>query len=36
GLGLNVFAGPPADGQLLIDCSHNLFLVALAYGVAFF
>ncbi|CZT30276.1 putative bifunctional diguanylate cyclase/phosphodiesterase [Pseudomonas cerasi] len=33
-LGLNVFAGPPADVQLLIDCSHNLFLVALAYGVA--
>ncbi|KPW72501.1 bifunctional diguanylate cyclase/phosphodiesterase [Pseudomonas amygdali] len=33
-LGLNVFAGLPADGQLLIDCSHNLFLVALAYGVA--
>lgn len=33
-LGLNVFADPPADVQLLIDCSHNLFLVALAYGVA--
>ncbi|KMY00418.1 diguanylate phosphodiesterase [Pseudomonas syringae KCTC 12500] len=33
-LGLNVFAAPPADVQLLIDCSHNLFLVALAYGVA--
>ncbi|KPB76569.1 GGDEF domain/EAL domain protein [Pseudomonas syringae pv. maculicola] len=33
-LGLNMFAGLPADGQLLVDCSHNLFLVALAYGVA--
>ncbi|MGN2431589.1 putative bifunctional diguanylate cyclase/phosphodiesterase [Pseudomonas syringae] len=33
-LGLNMFAGFPADGQLLIDCSHNIFLVALAYGVA--
>ncbi|MCF5412612.1 putative bifunctional diguanylate cyclase/phosphodiesterase, partial [Pseudomonas syringae] len=33
-LGLNVFADPPADVKLLIDCSHNLFLVALAYGVA--
>ncbi|WP_122770775.1 putative bifunctional diguanylate cyclase/phosphodiesterase [Pseudomonas viridiflava] len=33
-LGLNMFAGVPADGHLLIDCSHNLFLVALAYGVA--
>ncbi|WP_200836482.1 putative bifunctional diguanylate cyclase/phosphodiesterase [Pseudomonas syringae group genomosp. 3] len=33
-LDLNMFAGLPADGQLLVDCSHNLFLVALAYGVA--
>ncbi|MCQ3015541.1 EAL domain-containing protein [Pseudomonas tremae] len=33
-LGLNMFAGLPADGQVLIDCSHNMFLVALAYGVA--
>ncbi|NVL57508.1 diguanylate cyclase, partial [Pseudomonas syringae pv. actinidiae] len=32
--GLNMFAGLPADGQLLVDCSHNMFLVALAYGVA--
>ncbi|MBC3954921.1 putative bifunctional diguanylate cyclase/phosphodiesterase [Pseudomonas triticifolii] len=33
-LGLNMFVGMPANGQLLIDCSHNLFLLALAYGVA--
>ncbi|MBX8484402.1 bifunctional diguanylate cyclase/phosphodiesterase [Pseudomonas cichorii] len=33
-LGLNMFVGFPANGQLLINCSHNLFLVALAYGVA--
>ncbi|MFJ4144296.1 putative bifunctional diguanylate cyclase/phosphodiesterase [Pseudomonas sp. NPDC089734] len=33
-LGLNVFVGFPTNGQLLINCSHNLFLVALAYGVA--
>ncbi|GAB7533199.1 EAL domain-containing protein [Pseudomonas sp. 3A(2025)] len=31
--GLHVFVGLPTSGQVLTDCSHNVFLVALAYGV---
>lgn len=30
----DVFAGFPANGKVLIGCTHNLFLVALAFGVA--
>ena len=33
-LNVNLFVDFPANGQVLINCSHNLFLVALAYGVA--
>ncbi len=31
--GLHVFVGLPTTGQVLIDCTHNVFLIALAYGV---
>ncbi|WP_295473542.1 EAL domain-containing protein [uncultured Pseudomonas sp.] len=30
---LHVFVGTPDAGQILLDCSHNIFLVALAFGV---
>ncbi|RRV06845.1 EAL domain-containing protein [Pseudomonas sp. v388] len=33
-LNVHLFVDYPANGQVLINCSHNLFLVALAYGVA--
>jgi diguanylate cyclase (GGDEF)-like protein len=33
-LNVHLFVDFPANGQVLINCSHNLFLVALAYGVA--
>ena len=33
-LSVNLFVDFPANGQVLINCSHNLFLVALAFGVA--
>ncbi|MDR6714555.1 diguanylate cyclase (GGDEF)-like protein [Pseudomonas hunanensis] len=32
-LGLQVFAEAPASGQILLDCQHEPFLVALAYVV---
>ncbi|MCO8166383.1 bifunctional diguanylate cyclase/phosphodiesterase [Pseudomonas sp. 21LCFQ02] len=30
---LHVYVGVPDSGQLLLNCSHNIFLVALAFGV---
>ncbi|MBJ9975928.1 EAL domain-containing protein [Pseudomonas sp. S75] len=33
-LGLQLFAELPADGQIILDCHHNPFLVVLAYVVA--
>lgn len=33
-LGLHFFAEVPANGQLLLGCSHDLLLVALAYLIA--
>jgi diguanylate cyclase (GGDEF)-like protein len=32
-VGLHAFFKPPAEGQMLLGCSHDLFLMALAYGV---
>jgi diguanylate cyclase (GGDEF)-like protein len=32
-LGLHLFSGLPPEGMLLLDCTHNMFLMALAYGV---
>ncbi|MEG5264047.1 EAL domain-containing protein [Pseudomonas sp. JDS28PS106] len=33
-LSVNLFVDFPANGQVLINCNHSLFLVALAFGVA--
>lgn len=33
-LSVNLFVDFPANGHVLMSCSHNLFLVALAFGVA--
>lgn len=33
-LGLQLFAELPANGQIILDCRHNPFLVGLAYTVA--
>ena len=32
-LGLHLLSGAPPEGMLLLDCRHNLFLMALSYGV---
>jgi diguanylate cyclase (GGDEF)-like protein len=32
-LGLHLMSGQSHDGMLMLDCSHNLFLMALSYGV---
>lgn len=32
-LGLHLLSGQSYDGMLLLDCTHNLFLMALSYGV---
>ncbi|NIF19536.1 EAL domain-containing protein [Pantoea sp. Cy-639] len=33
-LGLKMFAGLPATGQIILECRHNPFLVLLAFSVA--
>jgi diguanylate cyclase (GGDEF)-like protein len=33
-LSVNLFVDFPANGHVMIDCHHNLFLVALAFGIA--
>lgn len=32
-LGLHLMSGQSHDGMLLLDCTHNLFLMALSFGV---
>lgn len=32
-LGLHLLSGQPPEGMLLLDCMHNMFLMALSYGV---